>query len=92
MSARIICLPRTAAGRKLLRECFRDEPDIYDYRWPNGAAIEDDDLDADAAEAAELAARPCSPALIERIQRDIDESPYPPPRGWRKTPSPRGGR
>lgn len=47
MTARILQLPRTHAGRALLRECLYV---IRDWRWPDGAAIEEDDFDAQAAE------------------------------------------
>lgn len=88
MTARIIPLPRTAAGRAVLRECIHGPLVCADYRWPDGSPVEGDDFDAMAVEMAELASRPDDPALTERIQRDIDESPYPPPRGWRKRPLP----
>lgn len=47
MSARILTLPRTPAGRALLRDCM---PYTTDWRWPNGAPIEDEDFDEQAAE------------------------------------------
>jgi hypothetical protein len=45
MSARIIRLPRTAAGRAALRECIHNDPNVCDYRWPDGCAIEEEDFD-----------------------------------------------
>ncbi len=55
MSARIFKLPTTPAGRTLLRECL---PFITDWRWPDGAPIDDDDFDAQATEIERLMAQP----------------------------------
>ncbi|CCG40878.1 hypothetical protein [Magnetospirillum molischianum] len=45
MSARILTLPRTPAGRALLRDCI---PYTSDWRWPNGDPIEIEDFDEQA--------------------------------------------
>jgi len=59
MSARIVRLPQTVAGRALLRECL---PFISNWCWPDGAPIDDDDFDAQAAEIERLMALPCREA------------------------------
>lgn len=51
MTARVFRLPITPAGRQLLRDCLFV---IADWRWPDGAPIDDDDFDEQAAEIDRL--------------------------------------
>jgi hypothetical protein len=73
-AARIIHLPRTPAGRELLRECIRD---VCDYRWPNGDAIEDEDFD----ELAAFLARPTAKGWNDDRETGLAHPAPPPPRG-----------